>query len=193
MVAPFCVGEWLPSDEAAFFAWMAELDGASGASMAALHPVVQQFQACVVDDPALFALVNQMFEQLPREAPYDCDPTGQMQVRSFAQLLRMVNTVLTTPPWYNPTGITGLPINAMLARPMATVSGHAVFLHPQVNLHLRRILSQWGRFLKTAASLPALSEDPRTGWFGADAMAKMPLFDQEFECNPALPYRGFKS
>lgn len=189
---PFCIAEWLPTDQAAFAAWMDQL-GVDAAAVAALDPVLRDFGACVENDPALFALAHQMFDDVPRHAPYDCDPTGHPQLRNFGQLLRKIQVVLSTPPWFNQTGLAGLPINAMVAWSMATSAGHAFFLHPQVNFHFKRILNAWGAFLQTSASLPALGEHPRTGWFGEDAMREMPHFDEEFVCDPALPYRGFSS
>ena len=167
--------------------------GVDSAAVAALDPVLRDFGACVENDPALFALAHQMFDDVPRHAPYDCDPTGHPQLRNFGQLLRKIQVVLSTPPWFNQTGLAGLPINAMVAWSMATSAGHAFFLHPQVNSHFKRILNAWGAFLQTSASLPALGEHPRTGWFGEDAMREMPHFDEEFVCDPALPYRGFSS
>jgi phosphatidylserine decarboxylase len=190
--APFCVGEWLDSDEDAFAGWMAALDAAVQPD-GALDPVLQDFADAVDRDPALFATVQQMFDQVPRTPPYDCSPTGLPQIRNFGRLLQMINVVLRTPPMFNRTGLTGLPINAMVDWSMATPAGRTVFLNPAVNFHLKRILNRWGQFLTSAASLPALSEDPRSGWFGADAMEEMPKFDEEFECSPALPYRGFAS
>lgn len=186
----FCVGAWLPSDEARFGRWMDDLGQASERP---LHPSVQAFKDCVLNDPALFALANQMFEQIPDSDEFACDPTGKPQSRSFARVLHMINVVLTTPPAFNQTGLTGLPINAMIDWSLATTSGYAFFLDATVNRHLKAILCAWGRFLTTSDSLPALSEDPHTGWFGKDAMAHMPDFDAEFECQPELPYRGFTS
>jgi phosphatidylserine decarboxylase len=105
----------------------------------------------------------------------------------------MIDVVLTTPSYYNETGLAGLPLNAMLTSIMAVDSGYTFFLDATVNLHLKRILNTWGAFLASPASLPALSDHPRTGWFGADAMAHMPHFDTEFVCDPAAPCRGFTS
>jgi phosphatidylserine decarboxylase len=189
----FCVGAWLASDEAAFSGWMVELDSAATIESQRLHPVLQEFQDCVMADPMLFALANGMFEQVPHTPSFATDPTGKPQLRSFGHLLRMINLVLKTPPEYNETGITGLPINAMVAWSMGTQAGHAFFQHQRVNHFLKRILNQWGGFLKTAASLPALSDDPHRGWFGRDAMAHMPDFDEQFVCDPSQPYRGFAS
>ena len=189
---PYCVGEWSVSDQQFFTSWM---DGLRRADRAALplHPSVQGLHDCVLKDPALFALANQMFEQIPDEPRFAHDPTGKPQQRSFALVLRMISQVMNTPPEFNQAGLTGLPINAMIDWAMATTSGYAFFLHPEVNLHLKRILNAWGAFLSTAASLPALGEDPRSGWFGKEAMAHMPGFDEEFVCDPGLPYRGFAS
>ncbi len=190
---PFCVGEWLDSDAQTFSAWMDELSQRSALAAPALDPALLAFEQCVVQDAALFALANQMFQQIPHTAPFDRDPTGKPQIRSFSHLLNMINLVLTTPPAFNKTGLTGLPINAMLDWATATTSGYAFFLDPRVNAHLKRILNRWGAFLASPASLPALSDDPRSGWFGVDAMAEMPGFDDEFACEPKLPYRGFTS
>ncbi len=190
--SPFCVGEWQDSDQQLFEQWIAGLREEARPD-APLHPVLQAFQCCVLADPALFALAHQMFEQVPRTPPFDCSPTGHRQLRNFDQLLRMIDVVLTTPPQFNKTGLTGLPINAMIDWAMATTSGYAFFLNGTVNAHLKEILNQWGRFLASEASLPALGTDARTGWFGADALACMPGFDDEFICEPAKPYRGFAS
>ena len=189
---PYCVGEWLASDQQRFDGWMQGLRGADRADTP-LHPSVQGLHDCVLNDPALFALANQMFEQIPDAPHFAHDPTGKPQQRSSALVLRMISQVLDTPPAFNQSGLTGLPINAMIDWAMGTTSGYAFFLHPEVNRHLKRILNAWGAFLASPASLPALGEDPRSGWFGQQAMAKMPGFDDEFICDPAAPYRGFAS
>ena len=186
----FCIGEWLDSDEARFTGWLAEL---GEAATRPLHPSVQAFKECILQDPALFALGNQMFDQIPASAAFALDPTGHPQLRSLARVLHSINVVLTTPPAFNQSGLTGLPINAMLDWALGTSSGHAFFLDATVNRHLKAILCAWGRFLTSSDSLPALSDDPRSGWLGTDAMAHMPGFDEEFECAPGLPYRGFTS
>ncbi|WP_143167474.1 phosphatidylserine decarboxylase family protein [Massilia sp. CF038] len=171
---------------------MAQLNAAASMPRP-LHPLLQDFQNAIVDDPALFALANQLFEQLPRTPAFEHDPTGQPQLRNMGHALQMIDRVLRTPPTFNQTGITGLPINAIFDWSMATPGGHAFFLHLTVNVHLKRILNAWGDFLKSPASLPALSNDPHLGWFGTDALAHMPDFDEEFECEPGQPYRGFRS
>lgn len=177
---PYCIGPWLPSDQDTFDAWMAGLDDAATRRTVPLHPSVAAFGLAVTADAALFALVHQMLGEAPPS-------------RSFYRLLAMIDVVLTTPAYYNNTGLAGLPINAMLTTIMATDSGYTFFLDATVNGHLKRILNAWGEFLASAASLPALSDHPHTGWFGRDAMAHMPHFDTEYVCDPHAPYRGYTS
>jgi phosphatidylserine decarboxylase len=190
---PYCVAEWLPSDQHAFTGWMNGLDALASGRDAPLHPVVRDFGAAVERDPALFALVHRMFDEVPSTPPHDATPTGGPPPRDFYRLLKMIDVVLTTPAFYNETGLAGLPINAMITTIMATHSGYTFFLDATVNAHLKRILQTWGAFLASPASLPALSDDPQTGWFGARALAHMPHFDTEYVCTPDAPYRGFTS
>ena len=189
----FCVGEWLASDQAIFAEWMKALEVHASTSDAALLAPVAALDACVARNPALLTLANGMFDELPSAPPCDCDPTGKPQARRFVQALRMINAALGRPPPFNKTGVTGLPLNAIVNWLMPTESGHAFFLDADVNRCLKDILDHWGRYLISADSRAALNDDPRTGWLGADAMARMPGFDQEFECAPGAPYRGFSS
>lgn len=66
---PYCVAEWLPSDQDAFTGWMAGLDATAANRTAPLHPAVRDFGAAVEQDPALFALVHQMFDEVPDAPP----------------------------------------------------------------------------------------------------------------------------
>ena len=76
---------------------------------------------------------------------------------------------------------------------MGTIGGYAAFLNTNVNLHLKNILNEWGTFLKSSASCYVLSNDPRSGWFGEDAMKKIPNFVEDFKCDPTKPHYGFTS
>ena len=48
-------------------------------------------------------------------------------------------------------------------------------------------------FLASPASCYVLNDDPRSGWFGKDAMEDMPGFVDEFVCDPSKEYYGFTS
>lgn len=47
---------------------------------------------------------------------------------------------------------------------MGTASGYAAFLDPEVNVHLKKILNEWGKFLMSPKSADVLGEHNQ-GWF----------------------------
>jgi phosphatidylserine decarboxylase len=199
---PYNVAEWLPSDQKHIDRWINrflqkiedQVEHAHLAEMhhAQLHPVIRNFKQFIEDDPVVFMLFNQMFTQIPRRQRHT-DPTGESQIRDYRIMLQVVNVVIATPPEFNKSSLVGFPINAILDWPMGTSSGYAAFLNEKVNMHLKAILNEWGKFLQSEASCSTLTEDPRHGWFGEDARTAMPTFDQDFLCDPSLPHRGFRS
>lgn len=190
---PYRVGRWLPSDHAFLAKWLAGMIERTQTEPRALHPVIRDFREFIERDPVVYMLFNQMFDQVPRRAPYNRDPTGKPQVRDYLHMLELLNTILTHAPEFDQTGLVGCPINTIFDWSMGTNAGSAAFLDAGVNRELKKVLNAWGRFLASADSRYVLSEDPHRGWFGADAMAAMPRFDEEFVCDPAAPYRGFRS
>lgn len=182
------VGAWQQADQQALAATRAGLS-----DTAALSPEVAALQTLIETDPALFMLFNQMFEQIPDQPPYLTDPVGNPQVRDYREMLRLIDATLTRAPEFNQTVLVGFPINAILNWAMGTPAGAVAFLDPRVNEHLKAILNQWGVFLRSPDSRAVLNEDPRHGWFGADARLAMPGFDEDFICDPAQPYHGFAS
>jgi len=156
-----------------------------------LHPVVQSFKDTIEGNPEITMFFHQMFSEIPKK--YKFTPTHQPQVRNYDHMLRLINHTLTKAPEYNDTKMVGCPINAILDWPMGTVGGYAAFLNANVNAHIKSILSEWGKFLKSPESCYVLNNDPETGWFGAKAMQKMKNFEAEFECDPSKPHYGFTS
>ena len=100
---------------------------------------------------------------------------------------------MTTAPEYNKTSLVALPINVILNWPMATTAGFSAFLNDKVNRLFKSILNYWGKFLSSSASCHVLTDDPRHGWFGEDAMQAMPNFVHEFKCKPNEKHYGFTS
>lgn len=86
----------------------------------------------------------------------------------------------------------------------ANHSGHAAFLDPDVNKMLKKVLNEWGRYLKTPDSAKVLG-DHSAGWFSETGVKDMmevanaPLktdhkFEDFFVCpDPSAKYKGFKS
>ena len=53
-------------------------------------------------------------------------------------------------------------------------------------------MDEWRTFLRSPDSAYVLNDDPKNGWFGADAHKAMPTFVEDFVCDPKLPHYGFK-
>lgn len=47
-------------------------------------------------------------------------------------------------------GMVGVPMCAVFDYAMGTPSGHAAFLDPDVNRMLKKVLNEWGKFLKVS-------------------------------------------
>lgn len=181
----------LPADRAARARWLALLLDEVRNSDRPLHPAVQDLADFIETDPRAWLLFQQMFEQVP---PTDTrDPAGEPQVRDWRTFMRLLDAVIRRAPAFNKTGIVGAPLNALLDRAMATPAGYAAFLMPEVNARLKTVLDEWGRFLRSPDSRHTLTDDPRTGWFGADATKAMPRFAETFACDPSAPHHGFAS
>jgi phosphatidylserine decarboxylase len=97
----------------------------------------------------------------------------------------------------------GVPMAAIFDYAMGTPSGHAAFLDPDVNRMLKKILNEWGRYLKSPESAKVLA-DHRAGWFGEvgykDLMqvANEPnntsyRFEHMYKCEPTKTHFGYKS
>ncbi len=191
--APYRVGEWLPSDHTHLENWLEAIIHKTRLEERALHPVIADFQDLIESDAEIFMLFNQMFEQVPRKPPYNKNPTGKSQVRTYHHMLHLLNTIMTHAPEFNQSGLVGCPINTIFDWSMGTAAGFAAFLNERVNAQLKLVLNSWGRFLSSSESTYVLSQDAHKGWFGADAQKAMPNFDQEYKCDPSQSHRGFKS
>ena len=190
---PYNVGKWLPTDQALLEKWLSHLIIEVEASKKPLLPVIEEFKNLIEGDPEIFMYFNLMFKQVPRKPPYNKDPTGKPQVRSYQHMLQLINKIMTKSPEYDATAFVGLPICVIFGWPMGTPAGYAAFLNEKVNRQLKKILNEWALFLKSEDSRYVLKTNLHKGWFGADAKVAMPDFDKEFKCNPEMPYHGFKS
>ena len=188
-VFKYNVAKWTLSDQKTYDAWFQKvLDGNIDAP---LYSVIKEFKDLIENDPKLFMLFTQMFDQVPSE--YTTDPLGMPQIKNYHQMLQVMNRVLTMAPEFSQSGFVGFPINSILNWPMATPAGQQAFLDKRVNGKIKQILNKWAVFLDSKESRYVLSADPRNGWFGEDAKKAMPDFEKDFICDPKAPYYGFKS
>ncbi|MGD0710828.1 MAG: phosphatidylserine decarboxylase family protein, partial [Bacteroidales bacterium] len=190
---PYNVGKWLPSDQAILEKWMSNLITEVDKTEKPLLPVIEEFRNLIENDPEIFMFFNLMFEQVPHKPPYNKDPKGKPQVRSYHHMLQLINKIITRSLEFDTTCFVGVPICAILGWPMGTQAGVAAFLNNKVNRQLKKILNEWAKFLSSDDSCYVLNSDPHKGWFGKDAQDAMPNFNEDFKCNPELPYHGFKS
>ena len=210
---PYPVGPWLPSNQTTTDNWVAklikEVDGTTediveidvggedevdlGQETQDLLPPVQDLKELIERDSEINKFFRQMFSQIPRLAQFNDDPSGNPQVRNYQVMLRVINAIITRAPEFNETIMVGIPLTAILSRPMGTAGGFSAFLSKIVNFHLKNILNCWAIFLKSEDSRYVLNKDPRKGWFGEDAMKAMPNFLEEYKCDPTKEYFGFSS
>jgi len=190
---PYSVGKWLPPDQSFFDQWMARLVEGTESADGPLSPVIREFEELIEEDPQLYMLFNQMFDQVPDDPSFGKDPTGKPRIRNYRQMLQVMNRILTMAPGFNKTGLVGFPVNAILDWPMGTPAGTSAFLNEKVNRQLKKILNQWALFLSSADSRYVLNDDPEKGWFGRDAKEAMPSFAEDFICDPGSPHYGFSS
>ena len=186
---PFRVGEWLPSDEQFLARWLDDLiTQVESENDVPLLPVVSEFKQLIENDPEVYMLFAFMLQQVP----FKHTPTHEPQVKTVDQMLRLFNHIMTHAPEFNETGLVGFPINAILNWAMGTEAGFAAFLNDRVNRQFKKLLNEWGIFLKSADSTSVLNDSAK-GWFGSTALAAMPNFAQKFICDPARPHYGFTS
>ncbi len=184
-------GAWLRADQQAL--QQVRQHGAPDKAGQAWLPVVQEFSALIENDPELYMLFTQMFEQIPHTPAYLKDPVGNPQVRNYRDMLKLINQILTQAPEFNKTDLVGFPINAIVNWAMGTPAGAAAFLNEKVNRQLKKILTQWAVFLNSGDSRAVLNNHPEKGWFGRDALQAMPTLVQDFDVKSDLPYYGFRS
>ncbi len=161
------IGGWLPDDPRVHIEWtrklIAELKerrqfrGIRSADDRAES--VQDFDRVVKSSARFRMLAAAMLDEVPNKEPYLTDPVGTATIRDYEELLDAFDLIVKTkaPQWSMSGykgGLIGFPFNAILDWPMATPSGYAFFLEPQINEKLKAILNAWRRdVLSTGKSL----------------------------------------
>lgn len=182
------LGHWLPSDPKHLNDWLKKTIDAAEQRKAPFHPVIEEFRNLIENDPAMYMYFTRMFQEQPVFPPPA--GSGDVKIKGYQQMLRVMNHVLTTAPEFNTTGMVGFPINAILDFPMITPAGLAAFLAPKVNDMLRKVLRTWTTYLDSPDSRSVLNTT-ETGWLSPAALEAVHL--DEFIHDAQAPYYGFKS
>ena len=220
-------GGWHPKDPAVVAGYIGWLRQEAKVRNLAEAPPITALRMLVQTTPSLLSLANAMFAEALAKAP--TTPLGQPSVVDFDEFLLLLNVIMQTapeafqnqntnpPPEYEPAGLIGFPINALLNWPMATDAGYDFFSNMLVNSSFRAILIYWSQFLVSPGSTYVLTEAPRKispttvalPWLGSDAQAEMVAVAQQalgdgsnptpssfadiFTCDPSQPAYGFQS
>ncbi|KAJ7121525.1 phosphatidylserine decarboxylase family protein [Mycena epipterygia] len=201
-------GAWLPADHRVQHEWLSrQVDHVDKNGPKALIPVLQEFKDLIDGNARIYMYFTEMWDEIPRKPKYAKDPTGKRQIRDYVHMLDVLNHVLTKgPEWTDAAagvGMVGVPIVGIFDYVMGTPSGHSAFLDPDVNKMLKKVLNEWGKFLKSPESAYVLG-DHKEGWFGETAnkdimqVANAPLqtnhkFEDMFICDPTKKHHGYKS
>lgn len=165
------VGKWLPSDQKFFNQWMKKvLKEAESEENKLLLPPVHALKVFVENSHYYSTLFQMMFDEIPEK---DVDtPSGTPQVRTFEQLLLVLNRIIQRAPEFNTEGLVGTPINAVLDYPMGTKAGYVIFNDPKINHYLKNILDYWGKYLQSPESTNVLNTG-ENGWLSKGALDEM--------------------
>ncbi|KAG7293723.1 hypothetical protein NEMBOFW57_003780 [Staphylotrichum longicolle] len=201
-------GNWLPADNRVHREWLGKtIDHVDKHGEQELIPVLREFKELIEDNPRIYMYFTEMWDEIPSKPPYQNDPTGKSQIRDYQHMLQILNHVFgKAPEWTDAAasvGMVGVPMAAILDYAMGTPSGHAAFLDPDVNRMMKKILDEWGKYLKTPESAEVLGNH-RAGWFGevgykdlmevANAPNKTTFkFEDMYQCQPGEKYYGFTS
>ncbi|KIX01371.1 uncharacterized protein Z518_09096 [Rhinocladiella mackenziei CBS 650.93] len=201
------IGEWLPHDHRAHQDWLVGVINHVDQNRKDLHPVLREFQDLIEQNTRIWLLFESMFQQIPDKYKTDPRGSGHPQVRNHVHMLQVINHLLTTAPSWNDkserVGLVGLPFNALFDWPMGTQSGFAVFLDPDVNAMLKKVLNAWGDFLRSPESARVLEKNAHGSWFSPHGRDELTFtanvgrsnytFEEMYQCDPSAPHYGYKS
>jgi phosphatidylserine decarboxylase len=116
------LGGWLPSDPQHWRSWIktvAEHVRKHPKKPEDLHPSIKQLWALIETNTEVRMFFSMMLEQVPIQPPYNTNPAGGPEFRSWQELLLAFDFQLTSGPiWlYNTEGqqgLIGFPFNALL-------------------------------------------------------------------------------
>ena len=155
-----------------------------------LHPSVAELLLAIKNDPAIYMSYHNMYTQQADHAP-----EGGIYVKTWQEGILLINDCVNSAPEYDSDVLIPVPMNAILNLPMATSSGHQLFLNDKVNVLFKNILNEWGQYLMSKYSTDVLVDSATEpgGWFSSEALVAMPDFENTYICAPDEPFYGYTS
>lgn len=153
---------------------------------AKLKPSISELKTLIDSDPVVRMYFTQMIDQVP--GYYKQKPS--INLTSVEQMLCMMNDAMDKTPLYEETDLVGFPINSIVNWTMGVPAGFAVYRNDKVNAVFRKILDEYGTYLKSPASLSVFNDKP-DGWKSKAAIAKLGM--DQYQYDPNNTYWGFKS
>jgi phosphatidylserine decarboxylase len=153
---------------------------------AKLKPSISEMKTLIDSDPVVRMYFTQMIDQVP--GYYKQKPS--INLTSVEQMLCMMNDAMDKAPLYDETDLVGFPINSIVNWTMGVPAGFAAYRNDKVNAVFRKILDEYGTYLKSPASLSVFNDKP-DGWKSNAAIAKLGM--DQYQYDPNNTYWGFKS
>ncbi|RYP48476.1 hypothetical protein DL769_011197 [Monosporascus sp. CRB-8-3] len=202
-------GAWLPADRSVQHEWVkAQVEYLDKHAKKELIPALMEFKDFIETNPRIYMYFTKTWGEVPPKKPYYKDPTGeQKQIRDYGHMLDMLNHVFTTASgWHDAAAgvdMVGVPMVSIFDYFMATPSGHAAFLDPDVNTMLKKVLNEWAKLLQFPESAHVL-EHHQQGWSSEHATKDLmqvangpPKTSHNFEdmyvYDPNVKHHGYKS
>ena len=177
---------WLPQNQDDLESWLAghrqRVDARD--EQLVLDPVLIEFQKLVDTDPIVRMHLNEMIAQVPKAKQY-----RKRHLDSVAELLRLINEVLTMAPEFGDQNVT-LPLGAILDWTMGTSAGFAAYRDTRINDWIKNILAVWSTFLSSSDSLYVLNDSP-SGWKCEAAQQAVGI--EQYQYDPQDEHWGFAS
>jgi phosphatidylserine decarboxylase len=170
---PIQMGFWVPNRVWATAKFLVPLRDAIAAkkkagTLAPMQPVMVEFKHWVTTHGVYRMGVNLMIEQSnafvltldkkTRDKIKNKDG-DTLWINDYDSFFEILNEIITTSPSFNATAMVGTPMNGFLAVSMATEAGLALFHDTTFNLHFKKVLDAWNKFLKSPESLDKLDID----------------------------------
>jgi len=167
-------------------AYCATGSDACNLQQAKLKPSISELKTLIDTDPVVRMYFTQMIDQVP--GYYKQKPN--ITLTGVDQMLCLINNAMDKAPIYEENDLVGFPINSIVNWTMGVPAGFAAYRNDKVNAVFRKILDEYGAYLKSPASLSVFNDSP-DGWKSKAAIAKLGM--DQYQYAPNDTYWGFKS